>query len=161
MESTALVSLSGSLMSLFGLLVSLFSIHLGNWLSKLQALRTKWDVNNGSDPAERSARREVRYALIESYNWQPFVMTVIIAGFGVAVLCFFNGVRIAAEVKFPYGFVTLYNAFFGIMIALQITLLVWGGLVGRKLRADVDTAFAKKATAKPAAAASAKPTLKS
>ena len=39
MEPTTLTSLSGSLMSLFGLLVSLFSVHLGNWLSKLQGLR--------------------------------------------------------------------------------------------------------------------------
>ncbi|UAL10152.1 hypothetical protein [Caulobacter segnis] len=141
MESTTLVSLSGSLMSLFGLLVSLFSIHLGNWLSKLQALRTKWDVNSGSGDSERAARRECRFALVEIYNWQPFVMTTIIAGFGVAVLCFFNGVRLAAQVSFPSGYVGLYNGFFGIMITLQIVLLVWGCLVGSKLKADVDKAY--------------------
>ncbi|WP_343698999.1 hypothetical protein [Caulobacter sp.] len=149
METTTLVSLSGSLMSLFGLLVSLFSIHLGNWLAKLQALRTKWDINSGSGDAERAGRRECRYALAEIYNWQPLVMTTIIAGFGLAVLGFFNGVRLAAQVVFPGGYVSLYNGFFGIMITLQLVLLGWGYCVGSKLKGDIDTAFPKPKPAAP------------
>jgi hypothetical protein len=101
MEATTLTSLSGSLMSLFGLLVSLFAVHLGNWLAKLQALRTKWNVNSGSDDKEVAARRECRYGFVELYNWQPFVMTAIIAGFGLAVVYFFNDVRATTGVTFP------------------------------------------------------------
>ena len=63
MEPTTLTSLSGSLMSLFGLLVSLFSVHLGNWLSKLQGLRTRWDINSGSDDREVATRRECSTAM--------------------------------------------------------------------------------------------------
>ena len=143
MEPTALASLSGSLMSLFGLLVSLFSIHLGNWLAKMQALRTKWDVNSGTGDNEKAARRECRYSLVELYNFQPFVMTVIIAAFGISVLCFFNSVRAANHVVFPGNFVLLYNGFFVIMLLLQLFLLGYGWSVGHRLRADVDAAFPK------------------
>lgn len=131
-------------MSLFGLLIGLFSIHLGNWLSKLQAIRTKWEFNNGSEDTEKAARRECKYALAEVFNWQPAVMTIIIAGFGVNVLCFFNGVRIAGQVTFPSGYVTLYNAFFVIMIALQAVLLIWGYAVAVTLNGDVAKVFPKK-----------------
>ena len=143
MEAATLVSLAGSLMSLFGLLVSLFSIHLGNWLAKMQALRTKWDVNVGSDEKAVAARRECRYGLVELFNWQPFVMTVIIAGFGLAVLDFFNTVRAANKVAFPGGYVTIYNGFFGIMIALQIFLLLHGLRVGWGLKQDIEKQFPK------------------
>ena len=143
MEATTLVSLAGSLMTLFGLLVSLFSIHLGNWLAKMQALRTKWDVNVGSDEKAVAARRECRYALVELFNWQPFVMTVIIAGFGLAVLDFFNTVRTAKAVAFPAGYVTIYNAFFWIMIVLQVFLLLYGLTVGWRLKQDIDKQFPK------------------
>ncbi|OJY72102.1 MULTISPECIES: hypothetical protein [unclassified Rhizobium] len=143
MEPTTLISLSGSLMGLFGLLVSLFSIHLGNWLSKLQGLRTKWDINNGSDDKEIAARRECRYTMAEVYNWQPFVMTVIILAFGAAVLYFFNDVRHANTVVFPSIFVYLYNGFFGIMFVLQAFLLLNGWSVGQGLKNDIDTQFPK------------------
>lgn len=143
MEPTTLTSLSGSLMSLFGLLVSLFSVHLGNWLAKMQALRTKWDINSGSDEKAVAGRRECRYGLVELYNWQPFVMTLIIAGFGFAVLAFFNEVRTTADVVFPSTFVLLYNLFFGIMIALQLFLLVNGLCVGASLKKDIGKAFPK------------------
>jgi hypothetical protein len=141
MEPTTLTSLSGSLMSLFGLLVSLFSIHLGNWLSKLQGLRTKWDLNSGSDEKELAARRECRYTLKELYNWQPLVMTIIIASFGVGVLIFFNDVRTSAAIEFPGIFVYLYNGFFIIMLCLQIGLLFGGYVVGHNLKKDVALAF--------------------
>lgn len=141
MEPTTLTTLAGSLMSLFGLLVSLFSIHLGNWLSKLQALKTKWDINNGSDPKEVALRRECRYGFIELYNWRPFVMTGIIAGFGLAVLYFFNDVRTARNVVFPSIFVALYFGFFIIMIALQLVLLVTGWRVGETMKAELHKAY--------------------
>ncbi|WP_137179214.1 hypothetical protein [Roseomonas sp. AR75] len=141
LEATTLVSLAGSLMTLFGLLVSLFSIHLGNWLSKLQALRTKWDINDGSDDKEVAARRECRYGFVELFNWQPMVMTFIIAGFGFTVLHFFNAVRIDQNVSFPGNYVTIYNAFFVIMLVLQIVLLVWGLFVGFRLRRDINNKF--------------------
>lgn len=143
MEPTTLTSFAGSLMSLFGLLVSLFSIHLGNWLAKMQALRTKWDINSGSGENEIAGRRECRYGLVELYNWQPFVMTLIIAGFGFAVLAFFNDVRTTAKVVFPGTFVLLYNLFFGIMITLQLFLLTNGLWVGARLKRDIDKAFPK------------------
>jgi hypothetical protein len=143
MEPTTLTSLSGSLMSLFGLLVSLFSVHLGNWLSKLQALRTKWDINSGSDDKERAARRECRYGFVELYNWQPFVMTAIIAVFGLSVLYFFNDVRSALSVIFPSIFIWIYNGFFAIMILLQFFLLHSGWTVGERLKADIEAAFPK------------------
>jgi len=148
MDLTALTSLSGSLMSLFGLLVSLFSIHLGNWLAKLQALRTKWDINSGSGDKELAARRECRYGLVELYNWQPFVMTAIIAGFGLAVLDFFNQVRTAEKIVYPGGFAVLYNVFFIIMIVLQLFLLGYGWRIGSKLKRDINTAFPKPAKPK-------------
>jgi hypothetical protein len=141
MEPTALTSLSGSLMSLFGLLVSLFSVHLGNWLAKLQALRTKWNINSGSDDKEVAARRECRYGLVELYNWQPFVMTIIIVGFGLAVVYFFNDVRATANVAFPSIFVWVYNCFFVIMVLLQVILLFGGWRVGQDLKAKIAAAF--------------------
>lgn len=150
MEATTLVSLTGSLMTLFGLLVSLFSIHLGNWLAKMQALRTKWDIHVGSDEKAVGARRECRYGLVELFNWQPFVMTAIIAGFGFAVLDFFNTARGANKVAFPAGYVTIYNAFFWIMIVLQIVLLIYGLVVGMSLKRAIDTQFPKP-KAKPKA----------
>jgi hypothetical protein len=143
MEATTLTSLSGSLMSLFGLLVSLFSVHLGNWLSKLQALRTKWNINSGSDDKEVAARRECRYDIVELYNWQPFVMTAIIAGFGIAVVYFFNDVRATAGVTFPSIFVCLYNGFFIIMLILQVFLLFSGWSVGKNMKAKIAAAFPK------------------
>jgi hypothetical protein len=143
MEPTTLTSLSGSLMSLFGILVSLFSIHLGNWLSKLQGLRTKWDLNSGSEEKEGDARRECRYTLRELYNWQPLVMTIIISGFGVGVLVFFNDVRTSAAVEFPGIFVYLYNGFFIIMLGLQLALLINGYVVGHDLTKKVKAAFPK------------------
>jgi hypothetical protein len=146
MEPTALASLSGSLMSLFGLLVSLFSVHLGNWLAKLQALRTKWNANSGSDDKEVAARRECRYGFVELYNWQPFVMTGIIAGFGIAVVYFFNDVRATAGVTFPSIFVWVYNGFFIIMLLLQVFLLHSGWRVGNEMKAKIATAFPKPKT---------------
>lgn len=143
MEPTTLTSLSGSLMSLFGLLVSLFSVHLGNWLSKLQALWTKWDINSGSDDKEVAARRECRYTFAELYNWQPFVMTVIIAGFGLGVLFFFWDVVTTKNVQFPSIFVVLYTGFFVIMIVLQ-GFLLWSGYdVGERLKAALAAAYPK------------------
>jgi len=146
MEATTLTALSGSLMSLFGLLVSLFSVHLGNWLSKLQALKTKWRINSGSDEKEVAARRECRYTFVELYNWQPFVMTLIIAGFGIAVLYFFNDVRATARVAFPSIFVCLYNGFFIIMLLLQVVLLFSGWSIGKEMKATLDKAFPKPQT---------------
>lgn len=143
MEPATLVSLAGSLMTLFGLLVSLFSIHLGNWLAKMQALRTKWDINSGTNDTAVSARRECRYGLVELFNWQPFVMTGIIALFGYGVLDFFNTVRTARSVSFPAGYVTIYNGFFVIMLVLQVFLLVYGFSVGWRLKKDIATAFPK------------------
>jgi hypothetical protein len=151
MEVTTLASLSGSLMSLFGILISLFSIHLGNWLSKFQGLRTKWDINDGSDEKELSARRECRYTLKELYNWQPLVMTIIIAGFGVGVMIFFNDVRISAKVEFPGIFVYLYNGFFIIMLCLQFGLLIGGYAVGHNLNRDVKGTFPKPESTAPRA----------
>jgi hypothetical protein len=137
-------------MSLFGLLVSLFSVHLGNWLAKLQALRTKWNINNGSDDKEVAARRECRYGLVELYNWQPFVMTVIIAGFGLAVVYFFNDVRTKAGVAFPSIFVWVYNGFFVVMLVLQIFLLVSGWHVGKEMKAKIAAAFPAQKNPAPA-----------
>lgn len=148
MDPTVLTSLSGSLMSLFGLLVSLFSIHLGNWLAKMQALRTKWDINSGCGDKELAVRRECRFGLVELYNWQPFVISVIISGFGVAVLNFFNQARNADKIVYPGGFVLLYNAFFVIMVAFQIFLLGYGFLIGSKLKRDIDSAFPRPARPK-------------
>ncbi|OAI07189.1 hypothetical protein A1353_07485 [Methylomonas methanica] len=130
-------------MSLFGLLVSLFSVHLGNWLAKLQALQTKWKINSGSDDKEVAARRECRYSFVELYNWQPFVMTAIIAGFGIAVLYFFNDVRAFAHVAFPSIFVCLYNGFFIIMLLLQGFLLYSGWSVGKAVKAELEKAYPK------------------
>jgi len=141
MEATTLVSLAGSLMTLFGLLVSLFSIHLGNWLAKMQALRTKWDINSGTDDKAVAARRECRYGLVELFNWQPFVMTAIIAAFGIGVLDFFNTVRTSENVQFPAGYVTIYNGFFVVMLILQVFLLLYGLFVGWGLRKDINRAF--------------------
>jgi len=141
MEATTLVSLAGSLMTLFGLLVSLFSIHLGNWLAKMQALRTKWDINSGTDDKAVAARRECRYGLVELFNWQPFVMTAIIAAFGIGVLDFFNTVRTSENVRFPAGYVTIYNGFFVVMLILQVFLLLYGLFVGWGLRKDINRAF--------------------
>lgn len=143
MEPATLTSLSGALMTLFGLLVSLFAVQLGNWLSKLQALRTKWNINSGSDDKEVAARRECRYGLVELYNWQPLVMTVIIAVFGLAVVYFFNDVRRTAGVTFPGIFVWVYNAFFIIMLLLQFFLLYSGWRVGSELKNNIDAAFPK------------------
>jgi hypothetical protein len=143
MEPTTLTSLSGSLMSLFGLLVSLFAVHLGNWLAKLQGLRTKWDINSGSDDKEVAARRECRYAMAEIYNWQPFIMTTIILCFGAAVVYFFNEVRSASGVAFPGIFVGLYNSFFVIVLVLQIFLLINGWRVGRDMKSRIAAAFPK------------------
>jgi hypothetical protein len=141
MEPTALTSLSGSLMSLFGLLVSLFAVHLGNWLSKLQGVRTKWEINSGSEVKEVAARRECRYSMAEIYNWQPFVMTVIILCFGAAVVYFFNDVRVAAKVAFPGIFVWVFNSFFTIVLLLQVILLISGWCVGREMKANIAAAF--------------------
>uniref|UniRef100_UPI003BAD162C hypothetical protein n=1 Tax=Stappia sp. TaxID=1870903 RepID=UPI003BAD162C len=143
MEPTTLTSLSGSLMSLFGLLVSLFSVHLGNWLSKLQGLRTRWDINSGSDDREVATRRECRYIMAEIYTWQPFVMTLILMIFGGSVLYFFNDVRNTSRVTFPSIFVCLYNSFFAIMFALQIFLLFSGWRVGERLKKDIEAQFPK------------------
>jgi len=143
MEPTTLTSLSGSLMSLFGLLVSLFAVHLGNWLAKLQGLRTKWDINSGSDDKEIAARRECRYVMVEVYNWQPFVMTAIIMCFGIAVVYFFNDIRLASGVAFPGIFVWVYNGFFIIMFALQLFLLANGWRVGQDMKAKIAAAFPK------------------
>lgn len=140
-EPTALTSLSGSLMSLFGLLVSLFAVHLGNWLAKLQGLRTKWEINSGSDEKEVAARRECRYAMVEIYNWQPFVMTIIILCFGGAVVYFFNDIRVAAKVAFPGIFVWVFNSFFVIVLLLQVILLINGWCVGREMKAKIAKAF--------------------
>jgi len=143
MEPTTLTTLSGSLMTLFGLLVSLFSVHLGNWLARLQALRTKWNVNNGTDDKEVAARRECRYGFVELYNWQPFVMTAIIAGFGIAVVYFFNDVRITSKVTFPGIFVLIFNGFFMIMLILQLFLLYSGWSVGREMKTAIGKVFPK------------------
>lgn len=141
MEPATLTSLSGSLMSLFGLLVSLFAVHLGNWLAKLQGVRTKWDINSGSDDKEVAARRECRYAMAEIYNWQPFIMTIIILCFGAAVVYFFNDVRSASGLAFPSIFVWVYNSFFVIVLVLQIFLLVNGWLVGHDMKSRIAAAF--------------------
>ncbi|MDC7675183.1 hypothetical protein [Asticcacaulis machinosus] len=141
MEPTTLTSLAGSLMSLFGVLVSLFSVHLGNWLAKLQGLRTKWDMNNGSDEKEISARRECRYTMAEIYTWQPFIMTVIILGFAIGVIYFFHDVSCHLKVVFPSIFVPLYYSFFGIMIVLELFLLYSGWQLGRALTADIKAQF--------------------
>ncbi|CDZ59630.1 hypothetical protein [Neorhizobium galegae] len=146
MEPTTLTSLSGSLMSLFGLLVSLFAVHLGNWLAKLQGLRTKWDINDGSDEKEVAVRRECRYAMAETYTWQPFVMTAIILCFGAAVVYFFNDVRNASGVAFPRIFVWVYNSFFIIVLLLQIFLLFNGWRVGESLKTDIEIQFPKPKT---------------
>ncbi len=143
MEPTTLTSLSGSLMSLFGLLVSLFAVHLGNWLAKLQGLRTKWEINSGSDDKEVAARRECRYVMAEVYNWQPFVMTGIIMVFGIAVVYFFNDIRLASGVAFPGIFVWVYNGFFIIMFILQIFLLASGWCVGQDMKTKIAAAFPK------------------
>jgi hypothetical protein len=143
METTTLTSLSGSLMGLFGLLVSLFSVHLGNWLAKLQALQTKWRINSGSDEKEIAARRECRYNFVELYNWQPFVMTSIIAGFGLAVLYFFNDIRVSEKIVFPGIFAPLYNGFFIIMLLLQMFLLFSGWKVGSSMKAALEKAYPK------------------
>lgn len=138
-EPTALAALSGSLMTLFGVLVSLFSIHLGNWLSRVQGLRTKWTLNNGSGEKEIAARREVRYTFAELYTWQPLVMTVILLLFAGGVVFFFNDVRVSQSVQFPSIFPLLYNAFFVIMGVLELFLLIAGYVACWKLREDIDT----------------------
>lgn len=146
MEPTTLTSLSGSLMSLFGLLVSLFAVHLGNWLAKLQGIRTKWDINDGSDDKEVAVRRECRYAMAEAYTWQPFVMTPIILCFGAAVVYFFNDVRTTSGVTFPGIFIWVYNSFFVIVLVLQAFLLVNGWRLGESLKQDIETQFPRART---------------
>lgn len=141
MEPTTLTSLSGSLMSLFGLVVSLFSVHLGNWLSKLQGLRTRWDINSGSDDKEVAARRECRYVMAEVYTWQPFVMTLILMSFCGSVLYFFNDVRNSSGVVYPSIFVFIYKSFFIIMFVLQAVLLISGWRVGQGLKQEIDKQF--------------------
>jgi hypothetical protein len=51
-------SLASDIRFVFGLLINLVSVPLGNWLAKLQALRTKWNINSGSDDKEVAARRD-------------------------------------------------------------------------------------------------------
>lgn len=74
-------------------------------------------------------------------------MTLIIAGFGLTVLDFFNTVRIDQKVSFPGHYVTIYNAFFLIMLILQTVLLVWGLVVGFRLRRDINNKFKPSAPA--------------
>ena len=125
-----------------GLLVSLFSVQLGNWLSKLQGQTTRWDSNHSTtDPEEMAARREVRYAFDEIFNWQPGVMTGIITVFVFGVVYFFNDFRISAGVEFPSIFVLLYNGFFGIMIGLELFLVIFGYRVGFRLKAKIKQTF--------------------
>lgn len=143
MQASTLISLAGSLMTLFGLLVSLFAVHLGNWLSKLQALQTKWSINNGSDPSELAARRECRYEFVELYNWQPFLMTFIIVCFGAAVVYFFNDVRASSGTVFPGIFTYVYNSFFVVALLLQLALLLSGWRVGTDLKSKIAAAFPK------------------
>ncbi len=100
-----------------------------------------WDINGGSDPKDVSARRECRYGFIELYNWQPFVMTAIIAGFGLAVLYFFNDLRISRQVVFPSIFVDLYFGFFIVLILLQLFLLRSGWKVGETLKEELHKAY--------------------
>lgn len=144
MEPTALASLAGSLMSLFGLLVSLFSVHLGNWLSRIQGLRTKWNLNNGSGEKELAARREVRYTLAELYTWQPLVMTIVLILFAGGVVFFFDDVMVSQAVQFPSIFPILYNGFFAVMVALQVLLLVLGYRAAQKLDKDIKVWLARR-----------------
>lgn len=130
-----------------GLLVSLFNVQLGNWLSKLQGQTTRWDSNHSTtDTEEMAARREVRYAFDEIYNWQPGVMTAIITAFAGGVVYFFNDFRISAGVIFPSIFIFLYNGFFGIMIGLELFLVISGYVVGSRLKAKIKSTFVKAKT---------------
>lgn len=125
-----------------GLLVSLFNVQLGNWLSKLQGQTTRWNLNDSTtDEKEMAARREVRYAFDETFNWQPGVMTTIITAFAGGVVYFFNDFRISSGVEFPSIFVYLYNGFFGIMIGLELFLVILGYVVGFRLKAKIDERF--------------------
>ena len=141
MTAPTLLDLSGTQLTLFGLLISLFAIHLGTWLARLQSLRTRWDINRGDGPAEYAVRRECRYVFVELYNWQPFVMTLILMLFGGGVLVFFNTLQLSSAIALPWGFVLLFNGFFALMIVLQLVLLVSGYLVGRDLKAQISSAF--------------------
>lgn len=134
---TTLTSLSGSLMSLFGILVSLFSVHLGNWLAKLQGMRTKWNANNAEKDDEVKARREVRYSFAEIYTWQPLVMTIVLLCFAASVVGFFVHVWVGQAVAFPSIFPIIYIGFFVIMGGLEIFLLVTGRRVGSQLDKDI------------------------
>lgn len=142
MDSSTLTSLTGSLMSLFGILVSLFSIHLGNWLSRLQGIKAKWDSNQGNLEPNRQAQRECRYDFIQTYNFQPFVMTPIIIGFAVLVGVFFHQIRSENSINFPCMYITIFNLFFGIMIALSGFLLYCGWRIGSSLGAEIRSKFA-------------------
>ncbi len=140
-EPTTVTSLTGALITMVGLLISLFNVQLGNWLSKLQGLRTKWGMNSSrTDEKERQARRECRYTLAEIFNWQPAVMTTIIVLFAAGVVFFFNDFRLSAGVAFPSIFVYLYNGFFAIMMGLQIFLVISGYVVGYRLKREIDQA---------------------
>lgn len=62
--STDALSVIGFFLTLVSLLGSFFYIHLGDWLREVNALKTKWDLNNeGSQPERRAARRECRYEI--------------------------------------------------------------------------------------------------
>lgn len=141
MAPDSLISLSGALMSLFGLLVSLFSVHLGNWLGKLKALRAKWEANSGSTDDELKVKRECRYSHLELYSWQPFVMTGLLIGFSSAVLFFFYDVKKTCSLQYPSIFIEIYTAFFIIMPVLSITLLIGGWRIGKDLKNKIKTTF--------------------
>ncbi|OWY03754.1 hypothetical protein B6V75_10055 [Thioclava sp. F1Mire-8] len=141
MDQATLTSLVGSLLSLFGILISLFSVHLGNWLAKLQAIRAKWQTNRGSSAEAKAAKRECRYDFAEIYNWQPFVMTVILLGFAAAVLWFFYDVQSSEAITFPSIFDYVFYGFFAVLIALSLFLLCSGYNVGEYLRKEIEKEF--------------------
>jgi len=138
MKPELFLSLLGIILTLFGLLISLFSIHLGTWLSELISLKTKWELNIGTKDSSVSARREVKYSVKGIYTHVPFLLSGVIALFGIGVLFFASVHWETFSPHIPSGFDLLFFGFFILMLLTMFYLLLRGLVIGSNLKKEID-----------------------
>lgn len=134
------VAIASLYLGLVGLLSTFFSVHLGEWLNRIQATESKWKQVRKREPKDQffSERLECYFEASSSAAPWTLVGWCAVTLFLVAILCFAEYLRSlltaeASSALFRLVHIPCY-LFFGVYFLLSLLMLFIGYRKARSIR---------------------------